>query len=270
MSKRKLRIAKTDVDHLVSNLRGEIGEVITSWLLLRRLMTESARLSSDDPVKDGENRELATLNLMKERFRDDLVARLSELAEEKIGQLTFYFAAQKLDLFHDDVAAFAKYVVKHGLREKRNSDVSHKELPETWTDHRHLHVRYKALVCATAQAVRLMKRIDRRVLGPSAPYLWREARKRRYKFMSPPRVGYLLLPYLRLSEVERIQVILEEAREGLEPWTPVPTTIDGTPGHVLANKKWGVLLLGDRAVPLNEYPLQEVGSISTAPPPVQE
>jgi hypothetical protein len=85
MSKRKLRIATTDVDHLVSNLRGEVGEVITSWLLLRRLMTESSRLSSDDPVKDGENRELATLNLMKERFRDDLVARLSELAEEKIG-----------------------------------------------------------------------------------------------------------------------------------------------------------------------------------------
>ena len=270
MSKKKLRIAKTDVDHLVSNLRGETGEVITTWLLLRQLMTECSQLSSDDPDKDGENRQLATLSLMKDRFRDDLVARLSELAEEKIGQLTFYFAAQKLDLFHDEVAAFAKYVVRHGLREKRNSDVSHKELPETWSDHRLLHVRYKALVRATAHAVRLMKRIDRRVLGPSAPYLWREARKRRYKFMSPPRAGYLLLPYLRLSDLERIQVIQAEAMEGVAPWTPVPATIDGAPGHVLANKKWGVLLLGDRPVPLNEYPLQELGSINTVPDQPQE
>jgi hypothetical protein len=35
MSKHKLRIHNTQLDNLISNLRGEIGEVITSWILLR-------------------------------------------------------------------------------------------------------------------------------------------------------------------------------------------------------------------------------------------
>ena len=271
MSRRKLRVAKTDAENLVSNLRGEIGEVITTWLLMHQLMGECSSLSSDDPVKDLQNRQLSFLKLLADKLRDELVARLSELAEPKVGRLTFHFAAQKLGRFHEQVAAFEAYVVRQKLREKRNKDVSHKELPETSAEHRHLHVPYRVLVRATAKAVRLMKRIDRRVLGPSAPYLWREARKRRYLFMSPPRVGYMLLPYLRLSDRARIQVIHEEAQEGVAPWTPVPTTVNGQPAQVLANKKWGVLLLGDRPLPLNEYPLQELGSIETnAAPPTEK
>jgi hypothetical protein len=272
VSKKKLRVAKTDTGHLVSNLRGEVGEVVTTWLLLRQLMAESSRLSSGEPARDLENRQLSFLRLLSDRLGDERVARLSELAEEKIGRLTFHFAAQKLGRFRDEVAAFGAYVVRHGLRDKRNNDVSHKVLPETWSDHRQLYIPYPVLLRATALAIRLMKRIDRQVLGPSAPYLWREARKRRYQFMSPPRVGYMLLPYLRLSGRERIQVVHEEAQEGTAPWVRVPTTVDGHPADVLANKKWGVLLLGDRLVALNEYPLQQLGSIETnvAPRPQEE
>lgn len=271
MSRKKLRVTKTDADYLVSNLRGEVGEVVTTWLLLRQLMAESSRLSSEDPAKDIQNRQLAFLRLLSGKLENELVARLSELAEEKIGRLTFHFAAQKLNRFHSEVAAFGAYIVLHGVRDKRNKDISHKELPETWSDHHHRHIPYRVLIRATALAIRLMKRIDRQVLGPSAPYLWREARKRRYQFMSPPLVGYMLLPYLRLSARERIQVVHEEAREGTAPWAPVPTMVDGYPADVLANKKWGVLLLGDRLLALNEYPLQQLGSIETnATPPPQE
>lgn len=271
MSRKKLRVAKTDANHLVSNLRGEVGEVVTTWLLLRQLMAESSRLASEDPARELENRQLCFLQLLSDKLQDELVARLSELAEEKIGRLTFYFAAQKLGRFHREVAVFGAYVARYGLRDKRNKDVSHKELPETWSDHRQLHIPYRVLVRATALAIRLMKRIDRQVLGPSAPYLWREARKRRYQFMSPPRVGYMLLPYLRLSAYERIQVVHEEAQEGTAPWVPVPTTVDGHPTHVLANRKWGVLLLGDRLLALDAYPLQELSSIETnAESPPQE
>lgn len=63
---------------------------------------------------------------------------------------------------------------------------------------------------AVVSAIRLMKRIDRHVLGPSSRYLWREGRKRRYNFMYPPRGVYMLLPHLNLSPRDRIGAVLEE------------------------------------------------------------
>ena len=39
MSREKLRIHNTDLDNLVSNLRGEVGEIISSWGLMRDLLT---------------------------------------------------------------------------------------------------------------------------------------------------------------------------------------------------------------------------------------
>ena len=213
VSRQKLRAANTDLDNLVGNLRGEVGEVITTWVMMRHFMAESARLASGDPAKDLADRDLAFVNLLAEKLRNELVSRLSELAESKIGRLTFYFAARKLGRLEGGAAAFEAYFVGHRLREKRNRDISHKELPEKWSDHRNLHIPYRVLVKAVAQALRPMKRIDRHVLGPSAPYSWREARKRRYNFMSPPRAGYVLLPYLRLSVSDRIRILEEELRE---------------------------------------------------------
>jgi hypothetical protein len=92
MSNKKLKIARTDADNLVSNLRGEVGEVITTWLLMRHFMNAGARLTSGDIEKDLRNRDLLLVNLLADKLRDELVGRLSELAEEKVGQLTFHFA----------------------------------------------------------------------------------------------------------------------------------------------------------------------------------
>ena len=172
MGNKKLKIARTDVDNLISNLRGEVGEVITTWLLMRHFMNAGARLASGDIQRDLESRDLLFVNLLTDKLRDELVGRLSELAEEKVGQLTFYFATRKLGHFDDDARMFTKYIVDRRIREKRNHDVSHKQLPEQWSDHRDLHIPYRVLVHAVALALRLMKRIDRHVLGPSGPYLW--------------------------------------------------------------------------------------------------
>ncbi|HEX9725203.1 MAG TPA: type I restriction-modification system subunit M N-terminal domain-containing protein [Vicinamibacteria bacterium] len=194
MGKKKSKVLRTDADNLVSNLRGEVGEIITTWLLMRDLMSQAARLASGEVEKDMRNRELLFLNLLADKLRDELIGRLSELAESKIGQLTFQFTAQKLRAFEREAQEFAAFIVRHRLRDKRNRDISHKQLPEQWSDHRNIDIPYRILVRAVALALRLMKRIDRRVLGPAAPYSWREARKRRYSFMSPPRAGYMLLP----------------------------------------------------------------------------
>ena len=38
MANDKLVLARTNIDNLVSNLRGEIGEVVTTWLLMRHFL----------------------------------------------------------------------------------------------------------------------------------------------------------------------------------------------------------------------------------------
>ena len=58
----------------------------------------------------------------------EIVARLSELAEAKIGQLTFYFASQKLKALATEVEAFSDFIVREKFQQKRNLDISHKNL----------------------------------------------------------------------------------------------------------------------------------------------
>jgi len=73
-------------------------------------------------------------------------------------------------------------------------------------------------VKATAMALRLMKRIDRLALAPSAPFLWRQARKKRYDLSGPPRAMYMLVPYLHLPGHERLKIALQEQQEGKTVW----------------------------------------------------
>src|SRR4051812_3669438 len=97
----KLTLARTDAGNLLANLRGEVGEVITAWLLMRHFVGVGARLRTENPEKDFADKNIRFANLMADKLSDELVGRLSELAEKKIGQLTFYFATQKLDACRD-------------------------------------------------------------------------------------------------------------------------------------------------------------------------
>lgn len=267
MGNEKLKIARTDANNLVSNLRGEVGEVITTWLLMRNFMGMAAQARSEDLEKDFQSRNLQFLRLMEEKLRDELVARLAELAEAKVGQLTFYFAARKLNVLMSEADSFSEFIRKNRLKEKRNTDISHKELPEHWSDHRaEIHIQYRTLVRAVVLALRLMKRIDADVLGRSWRYLWREARKRRYDFMYPPRTGYMMLPYLNLPSAVRVRLVVEELQAGRDVLSEVPTMINGHPGAVLACKEWGVIILPDgRLMPTDQYPLMSLASIEQLP-----
>jgi hypothetical protein len=272
MSREKLRIANTETDNLLGNLRGEISEIVICWILMRQFMVSGTRLRSDDISKDLSNPDLAFVYVLNDKLEDDLVSRLSELAEEKIGRLNFYFAAEKLGKFHEHVRVFSDYIARNGFRKKRNQSISHKELPEKWEDHRApLHIPYRAIVRAVAHALRLMKQIDRAVLGPSAPYLWREVRKRRYKpIVSPPRVQFMLVPYYHLSGENRLRIVREEEREGIKVWTEMPTTINGLATKLLVSKTWGVVMLGDHPVALDQYPLQQLNGIQASHPIYEE
>lgn len=261
MSRQKLRIKNTQLDNLVSNLRGEVGEIVTSWVLLRRLMTGERALMSDDPANDMANQDLAFVSMLREKLADEIVARLSELAEPKIGCLTFHFAAVKLAKLTQAVQEFSAFISRQRFKEKRNYDISHKELPEEWSQHKHIAIPYRTLLRGVALALRLMKKIDRIVIGPAAKYLWHEMRKKRYELMNPASAAYMLLPYLNLTPDIRGRVIVEEMAEGRAVWSDMTTTINGQEVTVSACREWGAVLLGGGMLVLDHYPLQALNSI---------
>jgi len=262
VAKKRLRIANTATDVLIGNLRGEVGEVVTTWVLLRHFMSQASKLKSDDVQREFSNKELAFLWLLTDKLHDELVARLSELSDQKVGRTNFYFASRKLRQFEEDVRAFTKYVIAKKLRQKRNQEIAHREQPEKWFEDRQISIPYRTLVKATARALRLMKLVDRPVLGPSAPFLWCQARKKRYELEGPPRAVYMLVPYFHLSAEDRIRIVEAEQLEGRVVWSEMETTVNGQASRVLACKEWGILLLGNRYFPLPQYPLQKLESIN--------
>src|ERR1017187_2917886 len=135
MSRQKLRVKNTQLDNLTSNLRGEVGEIITSWVLLHHMMARERQLTSDDFAKDLANENLAFVSMLRTKLADEIVARLSELAEVKTGRLTFHFAATKLGKLDGEVRAFRTFITRQKFQQKRNLDISHKELPEKWAQH---------------------------------------------------------------------------------------------------------------------------------------
>jgi hypothetical protein len=172
MSKQKLRVKNTQLDNLISNLRGEVGEVVTSWVLLRHTMARARELSSDDVAKNMAKENLTFVQMLRNKLSDEIVARLSELAERKIGRLTFHFAAEKLGQLGAAERAFRCFIMREKFQQKRNQDISHKELPEQWAKRKPIYISYRTLLKAVGHALRLMKKIDRIVLGPSAKYVW--------------------------------------------------------------------------------------------------
>jgi hypothetical protein len=198
LSKQQQRVTRTALDNLVSNLRGEVGDIVGTWVLLRQLMRESSRLSSSDPAKDFTDPALGFLGALEDKLEDEIVARLSELGERKIGRLTFHFAAVKLNAFGAEARAFSKYVEAAGFKAKRNHEISHRALPEQWSEHRSIFIPYRTLLRGIVRAVRLMKAIDVHVLGPKMVRQWRHVRRLRYDHTLPPRVAYLMLSHYRV------------------------------------------------------------------------
>jgi hypothetical protein len=252
VGRKKLRILNTDIDNLVSNLRAEVGEVIFAWILMRSFMAEAASLRTHDVEKALTNPRLSIIDALVEKLKDEIVARLSELAEQKVGQLTFYFVRVKLDRFENEVQNYENFIKKNRFREKRNYDISHKQLPEQWADHKHIHIPYFTILRGIAAALRLMKGMDAAHLGPRAKYLWWEMRRRRYSFGMPAKVQYMLMPHLWLSSSDRARIIKEETEEGRDIWDDMPILINGKETTVKACGEWGAIILENRLLLFDE------------------
>ena len=84
--------------------------MITSWVLLRHMMAQQGKFSTDDIAKDMRDESLTFVTMLRSKLADEILALLSELAECKVGRLTFYFAAQKLKKLDTEVAAFRRFI----------------------------------------------------------------------------------------------------------------------------------------------------------------
>ena len=108
------------------------------------------------------------------------------------------------------------------------------------------------MVRGIAKALRIMKKIDRLFLGPSAKYLWIEMRKKRYSLTYPANVGYMLLPYLKLPQDIIAKVIKEEMEDGREVWSDMKVKINGIERNIKACGRWGAIILGQRMIILDD------------------
>lgn len=255
MSRRKLRIYKTALEVIIGHLRCEVGEAITTWLLYRHFWLEYQRRLPSEVGSEIGDPDLTFLNVLLHKLEDDLLAVIAELGERRIGRANFYFATEKLGELREAAKHYSSYVRSKGFKRRRDRDISHREVPQQWLDHRHIQISYMGKLRALAKALRLMKRIDRAALGPAAPYLWREMRKRRYKLMSPPGSLYMILPHFGLSTRVRLRILHEEVREGREVWAPMRAIVNGQEEAIIGCQRWGAFCWREQLFVLDNYPI---------------
>ena len=159
MSKQKLRVNNTQLDNLISNLRGEVGEVITSWVLLRHMMARERELTSDDIAKDLANENLAFVSILRERSWPMKSWRGCQSWRSQDRPADIYFAATKLGKLDAEVRGFKTFITREKFQQKRNLDISHKELPEKWARHGPVVIPYRTLRRGVGHALHLMKRL---------------------------------------------------------------------------------------------------------------
>jgi len=196
MADQRLRVKNTNQDALIGNVRGEVGEAITNWILLRQLIVASKTLETGNITDDLKNSDLAFINALKERIKDDLILTLAGLAECKVDRATFHFVVQKINALNFDEQKFRKYIEKNNLKQKRDREIAHREQPLDWPKQGDIFITYSVLTVSLAKAVRLMKKIDVHIMGDRANNQWHRMRKKRYDLTMPARAKYLLLEYL--------------------------------------------------------------------------
>jgi len=243
MSNKQLRIHNTDIDNLISNLRGEVGDIVFSWIVMQKFIHQSRGLQTDNIDEDLKNPQLILANSLIDKLENEIISRLSELADEKIGRLTFHFAQKKLGVLNDETTNFISFMEKEKFRKKRNLNISHKELPEQWTDHKSINISYRTIVIGIVMAIRLIKKFDRHHLGPKSKYLWQEMRRRRYKLTFPAKIGYILMPYIWLPNEVRKEIIIDEIKAGMHVWEDMSVSINGMDKDIKAYGKMGALLI---------------------------
>jgi hypothetical protein len=130
MGSKKSNFQRTDVDNLVSNLRGEVGEIIDSWILMREIFVTSLKIRTGDSKKDFSSPEYLKLLRIIEKFKSDIIARLSELSEKNFKQINFHFASQKLAALIKETKNYQDFIKENKFMNLRHEYISHKKITD--------------------------------------------------------------------------------------------------------------------------------------------
>jgi len=189
---------QTDPEKLLSLLRGEVGEIIQSWIVLNIYNYKAKELQTGNLQVDMKNQNLNLLQLVRHKFKDDIILRLSELSSSKHGRLNFHFASDKFGIQKQEINKFSKYLKEKHLIFRRNKIIAHKQISPKWDQiDPSPYVSNSTLVRAIAMALSIMKKFDEDFYGIQSKLLWKEERKRRYEMdMQPAAAKYILLPYV--------------------------------------------------------------------------
>ncbi len=194
---------QTEPDKLINLLRSEIGEIIQSWIVLNIYDYKAGKLQTENILDDMKNKNLQLLNLVRAKFRDDIISRLSELTSSKHGRLNFHFAADKFKVQKEEVKKFSNYLKEKHLIFRRNKIIAHKEMSPRWNqiDPQPV-IRKSVLLRAVGWAISIMKQFDKAYYGEDYRNLWKEERKRRYEMEMPAAPKYMLLPYIEIIDTK--------------------------------------------------------------------
>jgi hypothetical protein len=183
---------------LISHLRGEVGEIIQSWVILQIYNYKSTELQTEDLLKDMKNENLTLLNIVRSKFRDDIISRLSELSSTTHGRVNFNFASDKFKIQKQEIRDFREFLNKNNLIFRRNKNISHKQISPKWNQRDPSpHIPNKVITRAVAWAMVIMKKFDKEYYGNDYRRFWLIEREKRYKIELAGRAKYMLLPHIR-------------------------------------------------------------------------
>jgi hypothetical protein len=190
-------LKKIEPEKLINLLRGEVGEVIQSWVIFKIYSAQAAELQTDNLHEDMNNVHLTLVDLVRSKLRDDMILRLDELSSQGFKTLNFQFASDKFNLQQEEVKAFRKYLKANHFEYKRNNNIAHKHISPTWNEiDPNPHIPFSVLTKAIGWAISIMKKLDEKYFGLDYKLIWREERKRRYDLEAPASAKYLMLPLI--------------------------------------------------------------------------
>lgn len=190
-------LKKIEPEKLINLLRGEVGEVIQSWIVFKIYSTKAAELRSANLHEDMENLPLTLVNLVRSKFRDDMILRLAELSSRRYDTLNFHFAADKFKIQQNEVKEFREYLKVYHIEFRRNNNIAHKHISPTWDEiDPRPHIPYPVLTKAIGWAISIMKKFDEKYFGQDYVLLWREERKTRYELEVSANAKYIILPQI--------------------------------------------------------------------------
>ncbi|SHK22499.1 hypothetical protein SAMN04488007_2435 [Maribacter aquivivus] len=195
-------LERIDIENLITNLRGEVGTVIESWTLLREyhILTNqlTSNMSHSQYKENLRNSDFKKRHIIKKKLTDDIISKLSELAQETNNTLNFYLATQKITNLDSEFKDYKMYIIKNKFKARRNEFISHKNLPLKWSGHKAAYsIPYVIIVKAIVKAIILMKEIDNIYIGKNANLNWQILRASRYNYEVAARARYMDMSFIK-------------------------------------------------------------------------